>query len=147
MKIAVALIEGHISIHEALIFQSETKQGKHTAKSGLFLRDWPGRLVLYPLEAATCAVIFFGGDWADAGGRAIDRADLLSAYDRVRQPLQEHRPAWQFPRFPSGKNIGLIYDFENVRGSRRQGIARILSDITNQQSLISIFEEKFDDLS
>jgi hypothetical protein len=33
----------------------------------LFLRDYPGRLILYPLEAATCAVIFFGGDWNDAG--------------------------------------------------------------------------------
>ena len=71
MKIAVALIEGHITIHEALIFQSETKQGLHTARSGLFLRDNPGRLVLYPLEAATCTVIFFGGDWKDASVAAV----------------------------------------------------------------------------
>ena len=71
MKIAVALVEGHINIHEALIFQSETRLGHHTAKSGLFLRENPGRLILYPLEAATCAVIFFGGDWADAGVAAI----------------------------------------------------------------------------
>lgn len=71
MKIAYALIEGHISIHEALLFQTETKHGQHTARSGLFLRDFPGRLLLYPLEAATCAVIFFGGDWRDAGVAAL----------------------------------------------------------------------------
>lgn len=71
MKIAVALIEGHINIHEALIFEQEARRGKHTAKSGLFLRSNPGRLVLYPLEAATCTVIFFGGNWKDAGVAAI----------------------------------------------------------------------------
>jgi hypothetical protein len=71
MKIAVAYLDGHITVHQALLFQSETKHGKHTAKSGLFLRDFPGRLVLYPLEAATCAVIFFGGDWYDAGVAAV----------------------------------------------------------------------------
>lgn len=71
MRIAVALIEKRISIHEALIFQTEAKHGIHTASSGLFLRDFPGRLVLYPLEAATCAVIFFGGDWTDAYIAAI----------------------------------------------------------------------------
>ncbi|CAJ1945169.1 unnamed protein product [Cylindrotheca closterium] len=70
-KIAVALVDGQINIHQALTFQSNTKRGKHTAASGLFLRDFPGRLVLYPLEAATCAVIFFGGDWADAGVAAV----------------------------------------------------------------------------
>lgn len=52
-------------MHRALQYQIETKRGEHTARSGLFLRDFPGRLVLYPLEAATCAVIFFGGDWGD----------------------------------------------------------------------------------
>ncbi len=35
--------------------------------------------------------------WAEAGGSAVAQADLLSAYDRVRQPLQEHRPAWRYP--------------------------------------------------
>ena len=49
----------------------ETKAGKHTAKSGLFLREYPGRLVLLPIEAATCCVIFFGGDWTDGGIAAI----------------------------------------------------------------------------
>jgi 2-haloacid dehalogenase len=39
----------------------------------------------------------FLGDWANAGGKAIDQADLLSAYDRVRQPLQQHRPTWHYP--------------------------------------------------
>ena len=71
MRIAVALVDGSINIHQALIFQTETKRGMHTAKSGLFLRDFPGRLILYPLQAATCAVIFFSGDWADAGVAAI----------------------------------------------------------------------------
>jgi len=67
MKIVVALVEGRINVNQALIFAKETKEGKHTAKSGRFLRQFPGRLLLYPLEAATCAVIFFGGDWYDAG--------------------------------------------------------------------------------
>ena len=71
MKVAVALIEGHINVHEALIFEQEARQGKHTAKSGLFFRTNPGRLVLFPIEAATCTVIFFGGDWKDAGVAAI----------------------------------------------------------------------------
>lgn len=71
MKIAIAHLEGRINIHQALIFQAETKYGHHTANSGLFLRDFPGRLVLYPLEAATCAVIFFSGDWFDAGVAAV----------------------------------------------------------------------------
>jgi len=71
MKIAVALTEDRINIHQALIFQSETKKGLHTAKSGNFLRNLPGRLVLYPIEAATCAVIFFGGDSVDALVAAI----------------------------------------------------------------------------
>lgn len=71
MRIAIALIEEQINIHEALIYQSETKQGVHTARSGIFLRDFPGRLVLYPFESATCAIIFFGGDLADAGVAAI----------------------------------------------------------------------------
>jgi len=65
-KTAVALIEDRITIHQALNFQSDTKRGKNTAKSGKFLRDFPGRLILYPLEAASCAVIFFGGDTFDA---------------------------------------------------------------------------------
>ena len=65
MRIAVALMDGDINVHEALIFQSETKLGLHTASSGHFLRDFPGRLCLYPLVAGTCAVIFFSGDWTD----------------------------------------------------------------------------------
>lgn len=71
MRIASALVDGHITVHEALLFQSETKAGLHTARSGLFLRDFPGRLILYPCLAATCAVIFFGGQWKDAGVAAI----------------------------------------------------------------------------
>eukprot|EP00553_Chaetoceros_curvisetus_P014127 CAMPEP_0204642036 /NCGR_PEP_ID=MMETSP0717-20131115/51467_1 /ASSEMBLY_ACC=CAM_ASM_000666 /TAXON_ID=230516 /ORGANISM="Chaetoceros curvisetus" /LENGTH=700 /DNA_ID=CAMNT_0051662775 /DNA_START=70 /DNA_END=2172 /DNA_ORIENTATION=+ len=71
MKIAVALMDGNINIHQALLYQDDTKAGKNSARSGLFLRDFPGRLVLYPLQAATCAVIFFGGDWFDAGVAAV----------------------------------------------------------------------------
>ena len=70
-RIAVALIEGHITVDEALLYQSETKKGMHTAKSGLFLRDFPGRLLLYPAEAATCAIIFFNGHWIDAAIAAL----------------------------------------------------------------------------
>jgi uncharacterized membrane protein YjjP (DUF1212 family) len=54
-----------ISVHEALIFQAETKQGHHTADSGNFIRNFPGRLILYPAVASTCSVIFFAGDWTD----------------------------------------------------------------------------------
>mmetsp|Transcript_14344 Transcript_14344/g.20120 ORF Transcript_14344/g.20120 Transcript_14344/m.20120 type:complete len:207 (+) Transcript_14344:40-660(+) len=53
MKIAVAYLDGHMTVHQALIYQSDTKRGKHTAKSGLFIRDFPGRLLVYPLEAGT----------------------------------------------------------------------------------------------
>mmetsp|Transcript_19673 Transcript_19673/g.29034 ORF Transcript_19673/g.29034 Transcript_19673/m.29034 type:complete len:708 (-) Transcript_19673:160-2283(-) len=70
-KIAVALVDGHVNVDQALIYQMDTKHGLNTAKSGLFLRDFPGRLVLYPLEAATCTVIFFSGDWFDASIAAI----------------------------------------------------------------------------
>jgi len=42
MRIAVALMDGDISVHEALIYQSETLLGVHTAQSGLFLRSFPG---------------------------------------------------------------------------------------------------------
>jgi len=70
-KTAIALIEDRITIHQALIFQSDTKHGRNTAKSGLFLRDFPGRLILYPIEAATCAVIFFNGDLYDGFVAAI----------------------------------------------------------------------------
>eukprot|EP00808_Paulinella_micropora_P029702 g56736.t1 len=70
-KVAVALIEDRIDIHAALKFQIECKQGKHTAPCGLFLREHPGRLVLYPIEAATCAVVFFNGNWRDAGVAAL----------------------------------------------------------------------------
>ena len=70
-KTAVALVEEQISVHDALIFQRELKEGKHTCPSGLFLRNNPGRLILYPFQAATCCVIFFSGDWYDAGVSAV----------------------------------------------------------------------------
>ena len=71
VRTAIALMDNEITVHEALIYQGETIEGIHTAKSGLFLRDFPGRLVLYPFVAATCAVIFFGGDWIDFGIAAL----------------------------------------------------------------------------
>ncbi|CAJ1439183.1 unnamed protein product [Effrenium voratum] len=61
MRIAAALYNGHMTVHEALLFQEEAKEGKHTAKSGLFIRDYPGRLIVLPAMSSTCAVIFFGG--------------------------------------------------------------------------------------
>lgn len=71
MRVAIALMDDEIDIHEALIYQAETVKGVHTAKSGLFLRDFPGRLLLYPGVASTCAVIFFNGDWTDFGIAAL----------------------------------------------------------------------------
>lgn len=62
MRIATAVIQENISIHRALTYQTEIQEGKHTARSGLFLRTHPGRLLLYPLVAATCTIIFFGGE-------------------------------------------------------------------------------------
>ena len=38
----LALIEGQINIHEALLYQSEAKNGLHTAKSGLFFETFQG---------------------------------------------------------------------------------------------------------
>lgn len=70
-RIAMALVARKITVHEALLYQSEAKRGVHTARSGLFLRNFPGRLVLYPFQAAMCAIIFFHGQWVDAGVAAI----------------------------------------------------------------------------
>ncbi len=67
MRIATAVIKGNIDIHRALQYQVDVAAGKHTACTGLFLRTNPGRLVLYPLVAATCTMIFFGGDIHDGG--------------------------------------------------------------------------------
>ena len=35
--------------------------------------------------------------WAKAGGKEIPTPDLLEAYDRLRQPLQDERPAMRYP--------------------------------------------------
>jgi len=61
MRIASALYNGHMTVHEALLFQQEAKEGKHTARTGLFIRGYPGRLIVLPAMSSTCAVIFFGG--------------------------------------------------------------------------------------
>ena len=51
MKIALALCDGHLNIHQALMYQDDLVDGNNSAKSGLFLRSFPGRLVLYPFQA------------------------------------------------------------------------------------------------
>lgn len=71
MRIASALYNGHMTVHEALLFQQEAKEGKHTAGTGLFIRDYPGRLIILPAMSSTCAVIFFGGTHREAGVAAI----------------------------------------------------------------------------
>ena len=71
MRIAGAVYNGHMTVHEALLFQQEAKEGKHTAKTGLFIRDYPGRLIVLPAMSSTCAVIFFGGTHREAGVAAI----------------------------------------------------------------------------
>ncbi len=71
MRIAMALIEGHIDVHQALQIQDDTKNGDYTATSSKFLREFPGRLVLYPWKAAMYTVVFFGGGWRDSGIAAI----------------------------------------------------------------------------
>ena len=71
MKVAVALVDDEIDIHQALDFQREIKRGTHTAPSGRFIQSYPGRLIVYPWQALTCAVIFFGGGWVDGGVAAV----------------------------------------------------------------------------
>lgn len=39
----------------------------------------------------------FLGRWASAGSEPIEHGALLSAYDRLRQPLQDERPALRYP--------------------------------------------------
>ena len=39
----------------------------------------------------------FLAEWAAAGGWTGDTAELLAAYDRVRQPVQQRRPALRYP--------------------------------------------------
>ena len=39
----------------------------------------------------------FLSEWAASAGTAIPNQDLLSAYDRLRQPLQDERPAQRYP--------------------------------------------------
>lgn len=65
-KIAIAVVEGHLTISEALTYQDEVNNGEHTPWINWKLRTHYGRCVLYPLEAATCALAFFEGDWFSA---------------------------------------------------------------------------------
>ena len=54
----------------------------------------------------------FLADWAASGGRSIEQTDLLSAYDRVRQPLQEHRPALRYPEILERTLLQLGKEFD-----------------------------------
>jgi hypothetical protein len=79
IKRRVALIKRHISVHEALTFQAEMRR---TDNAGLFLRDFPGQLALYPIESAICANIFYGSDWID-GYVTVLRGSFVRL-DRIR---------------------------------------------------------------
>ena len=76
MKIAWGLCEKDFNVDEALILQDKiinewVLKETYTKRITKFLREFPGRLILYPALSSTCAVIFFGGDWEDAGVAAI----------------------------------------------------------------------------
>ena len=49
MRIANAVIQKNLDVDRALQYQIDTANGRHTARTGRFLRSNPGRLVLYPL--------------------------------------------------------------------------------------------------
>jgi len=71
-KIGLALLNDHLDIVQALNLQEQVLNEELTARSGKIFRHHPGRLMLYPLQASTCAIIFFGGDsWYDALVAAI----------------------------------------------------------------------------
>jgi len=71
-KIGLALLNDHLEVVQALNLQEQVLNEELTASSGKFFRNHPGRLMLYPLQASTCAIIFFGGDsWYDAVVAAI----------------------------------------------------------------------------
>jgi len=42
-------------------------------------------------------IAHFLSGWSSTGGLTISGSDLLSSYDRARQPIQEKRPALQYP--------------------------------------------------
>lgn len=65
-QISVAVVEGHLTVSEAMNYQDEVNRGEHTPWINWQLRTHYGRCVLYPLEAATCALIFFEGDYFSA---------------------------------------------------------------------------------
>lgn len=71
MKIALAVIDRDITVHEALIFIEKNKDAEFSGRINKFLRKPPGRLILYPWKAAMYTIVFFGGDFRDAGIAAI----------------------------------------------------------------------------
>lgn len=50
--------------------------------------------------------------WSASAGRAYEKAELLSAYDRLRQPLQELRPALRYPEILKQTLLQLGEEFE-----------------------------------
>ena len=76
MKLAWGLCNKDFIVDEALTLQDKiinegVLKETHTRCITKFLREFPGRLILYPALSSTCAVIFFGGDWKDAGVAAV----------------------------------------------------------------------------
>ena len=49
----------------------------------------------------------FLDNWATAGGLTIDRGEVLAVYDRVRQPLQDERPALRYPEILKQTLLGM----------------------------------------
>ncbi|MEM7748985.1 MAG: HAD-IA family hydrolase [Pseudomonadota bacterium] len=50
--------------------------------------------------------------WTASHGKSISQTDLLSAYDRARQPLQERRPALQYPEIQRQTLLRLGEEFD-----------------------------------
>ena len=49
--------------------------------------------------------------WAKAGGLTLNRTELLTAYDRIRQPLQDQRPAMRYPEVLARTLSGMGEEF------------------------------------
>lgn len=62
----------------------------------------------------------FLGDWAAANGVKVDSETLLSAYDRLRQPQQDERPAMRYREvlertlLALGRELGIGVDGESL---------------------------------
>lgn len=122
LKTAVALIEEHITVHDALIFQQEIKDGIHTSRGGKYLRKNPSRILLYPFQAATCCVIFFQGDWIDAGVAAVcglcaGIIDAVMSSERVFANVNDTKLMIDcVVSFSTGVIGGLFYEYAGGNG-------------------------------